>query len=186
LSHGKTSETSSVATTVPALFVSATVSPLATVAARSAVTGKASGIGPGVALPAVLDVRRVEHAFVRRPVHRARERGEAAVAEAIHRRQVRVGDGHLLQSRSLGRERLPVAFGDGAGDRLAETAVRGDEIAHGVEASFRGDFGRTANPRRNPGPSQMRRGLASAAARARGRSALSDPCRRPRESSLQV
>ena len=72
----------------------------------------------------------VEDAVERRLVHRAGERAEAAVAEAVEGGQVGVADGHARQAGGAGAEGVGFGGRDVAVDGFAQAAVRRDQIGH--------------------------------------------------------
>src|SRR5439155_52527 len=71
-----------------------------------------------------------EDALVGGLVHRAGERGEPAVTEAIDAREVGVGERDLGEARRLRPEALHLVRRDGQGDGLGEAAVGRDQIGH--------------------------------------------------------
>ena len=85
---------------------------------------------PGILLAVVFDGGRVEDPVVRGGIHRAGEWAEAAVAKAVHGREIGVGDGHLGQLRGVGLEFLDFGRGDRATNRFAQAAVRQNQISH--------------------------------------------------------
>src|SRR5206468_8782676 len=62
--------------------------------------------------------------------HRAGERAEAPVADAVQAGQVGVADGELRQAGSPAAEVGRLDGGDSAVDRLMQAAVRRDQVRH--------------------------------------------------------
>src|SRR2546421_228539 len=62
--------------------------------------------------------------------HRAGERAEAAVADAVERRQVGLADGDAGQALGLAEHVGRPVGGEVAVDRLGEAAVRRDQVSH--------------------------------------------------------
>ena len=80
---------------------------------------------PGVELAVVFDHRLVEHAVVGGRIHWPHQRAQAAVAQAIDRRQIGVGNGHLGERLGMGEKIVNRVGRHGAADRLGQTAVGG-------------------------------------------------------------
>ena len=88
------------------------------------------GDRPSVELAVVLDHRLVEHAIICGRVHWARQRADAAIAQAINGRQVGVGDVYLRQGFGLGEKVWDSISGHSSANRFRQAAVRGHEASH--------------------------------------------------------
>ena len=121
--------TTIVPTISPRSFLSGSADPVFSVLATVSSTGKASGMRPGVLLAVADDDFLVEHAVALRLRHRPGQRGEAAVADAVERRQVGVAKPAPPRCKAPVPEVGGLGRGHRSGNQL-HPAVRGDQIGH--------------------------------------------------------
>ena len=85
---------------------------------------------PGVELALVLDDRLFQHAMIGLRIHRAGQRAQTAVAQAIDGREIGVGNRNLGQGLGVGEKTRNLIGRNGAANRFGETTMNRHKSRH--------------------------------------------------------